>query len=308
MQLGAALRENYVIGRAAVSLGCVLALAAGLGLSQSGGTPTPARAAATSSPPTAAASQPATRPALTFATYNICFANRDLKTVLKTLQQCQADLVALQETNDQSLNFLRPGLAKLYPHVFFQNAPAAAGGLAFFSKLPLKGARYLRPTVGWFGGLEAQVVFSGATVLVENIHLHPTVPDPKAGPLAALELFVQTEKIRGQEIELICKNLPPDKRVVMLGDFNSSPDWAATTFLAKRGFVDSFAAVTPNAATQPTWRANVNGSEYRYHLDYIFHDAGFKTLASRIVQADASDHFMVVSRLELPPAGPTSKP
>lgn len=288
-------------------LGFALALAAGLGLGQSALTPKAPSAVPTGSPPVGGASQPATRPVLTFATYNICFANRDLRTVLKLIQQCQADVVALQETNDQSLTLLRPNLAKLYPHVFFQNAPAA-GGLAFFSKLPLKNARYIRPTVGWFGGLEAQVACSGATILVRNIHLHPTVPDPRSGPLAALQLLGQTEQIRSQEIETICKSLPRDKRVVMLGDFNSSPDWAATTYLAKRGFVDSFAAVTPNAATQPTWRAKINGSEYRFRLDYIFHDSGLKTLASRIVQADASDHYMVISRLELPPAAPTTKP
>ena len=43
-------------------------------------------------------------------------------------------------------------------------------------------------------------------------------------------------------------------------------------------------------------------------LDYILHGEQFKTRKSRIVREGNSDHFMVISEVELLPATATSKP
>lgn len=259
---------------------------------------------------TASASAPASRPTLTIATYNICFVNSNLNAVLKTLQQCGADVIALQESNEQSVTFFRAGLGKTYSHLFFQHAPAA-GGLAVFSKLPLKNPRYQRPTIGWFGTVTFEIELAGIALFIEDLHLTATVPEGKQNLLQMLDLYMRTEDIRLKEITAVFQGLPADKRTILLGDFNSEPEWAASKFVIGKGFVDSLAAADPKAAKSPTWHGKFGGADYQYHLDYIYHDKQFKTLESRIVPGEGSDHYMVMSKLELPasrPAGPTSNP
>jgi len=281
-------------------LALVVAAAVGLPLrlraAPPGNEPTSHPASAASS--TAPASKPAAE--FTLATFNINYGNPDLKSVVETIRKADADLVAVQEVNEQSANLFRNALGKLYPHMQFRFAPAA-GGFAFLSKRPLLKLQYHPPSFGWFGFWLAQVELGGKTLHVGNVHLLPTIPQAGDGVAELMKRFLATEPIRFREIEHVFGKLPKGDPVVLLGDFNSTVQMAAPQYLIQRGFADSFAAVNEKADRQASWHWKIKEVDWRLRIDYIFHTAHFRTLSSRILETAASDHFLVVSRLTWKP-------
>ncbi len=261
---------------------------------------------------TAPASQPTTEPAVKFtvATYNINYGNLDLKEVVETIRKSDADLVCLQETNRQSEKHLRQALRRKYGYMYFRE-DHGAGGFGVLSKSPIKKVRYLPKKYGYFGMLLFRTRLGGKEVQLANVHLHPTVPLRNENLSELLNLFSTTEAIRIREIEYIYDNLIKTLPTILVGDFNSPPYMTVPDFLAKQGFVDSFASSTPNADVHITWRWKYNDVEWKFRLDYVFHNRHFKTVSSRIIKNDASDHYLVAGTLTWaspPTSSPTSRP
>lgn len=75
--------------------------------------------------------------------------------------------------------------------------------------------------------------------------------------------------------------------------------FAAPRQLAELGLTDSFAKVTENADSQPTWRWPVGNGHIQFRIDYVFHSRHFETVDSRIVPTTGSDHFLLVSEMKL---------
>ncbi len=248
------------------------------------------------------------------ATYNINYGNVNLKEVVKTIRKSDADLVCLQETNRKSEKRLRRAFRRKYRYKYFRSGQAA-GGFGILSKSSIKKIRYLPRKHGYFGTLLFRTKLGSKEVQVADIHLHPTVPRQGEKGFDLLKLFWRTESIRAREIKHIHDNLDKTLPTILIGDFNSPPYMNVPIFLAKRGFVDSFASVTPGANTHTTWRWRYRNVEWKFRLDYIFHNAYIKTLASKIIKSDASDHYLVTSTLTWnpnpttnPTSGPASKP
>lgn len=264
--------------------------------------------AATTKPTTGPATGPATRPAVKFtlASYNINYGNVNLKGVVKTIRLSDAVLVCLQETNRQSERHLRRALRRKYRYMYFR-ASRGAGGFGILSKSPVKKVRYLPKKYGSFGTLLFRTRLGGKEVQVANVHLQPTIPRQNDNFTELLKLFSKGEAIRTREIEYIHDNLIKTLPTVIMGDFNSPPYMTVPDFLARRGFVDSFASVTPNADTQITWRWRRKAVEWKFRLDYIFHNRQFRTLSGRIIKSDGSDHYLIAGTLGWNPH-PTTKP
>jgi endonuclease/exonuclease/phosphatase family metal-dependent hydrolase len=243
--------------------------------------------------------QGAPQPALTIATYNINWGNPDLKTVVAAIREAHADVVALQETNAESEAFLRKELKDEYPHKEFHAAAAAApaGGFAFLSRKPLKGVTFVEPRFGFFGAFVAEVEFQQLSIQIVSVHLQPAIPKGDEGLRGIWRLFQDMEDIHVQEIERLYESVAKDKAAIVLGDFNSLPTLNAPAFLKEKGLTDSFAAVNKDSDRQATWHWRQNGVDYRFRLDYIFHSAQISTTESRIVKREASDHYLLVSRV-----------
>ena len=240
------------------------------------------------------ASGPRTKPTVKFsvATYNINYGNANLKEIVKTIRKADAHLVCLQETNRKSEKYLRRAFRRKYRYKYFRNGQAA-GGFGILSKSPIKKVKYLPRKHGYFGTLLFHTKLGGKKVQVADIHLHPTVPRQGEGGFELLKLFYRTETIRAREIKYIHDSLDKTLPTILTGDFNSPPYMTVPGFLVKQGFIDSFAAVTRGANTHTTWRWRYRNVEWKYRLDYIFHNARLKTLTSKIVKSDASDHYLV---------------
>lgn len=100
------------------------------------------------------------------------------------------------------------------------------------------------------------------------------------------------------QIGHIYEHLSDKMPAIILGDFNSGSTFCAPEFLKARGFTDSFSSVTENADEHFTWHWPHEGVDWRFRLDYIFHrGGGIRTLESRIVPTEASDHYLVISTL-----------
>jgi len=241
---------------------------------------------------------PAPPPAnFAIASYNVNYGNADLRGVVRTILDSKADVVALQETNRRSERHLRRTLTKTYPYMVFRHAPAA-GGFAMLSKVPLEKPDYqppLRSSGGWFGTQRARVMLGRRELMVLNVHLTATVPRRNTNTKALLALFARTEAVRDKEIRHIVGQLPERWPVVVLGDFNSIPTLSGVPdFMTRNGFTDCLAEVVKDADTLPTWHWKRAGTEYSLRLDYIFSArTSARTVGGRVIQSDASDHFLV---------------
>ncbi|MBN2505070.1 MAG: endonuclease/exonuclease/phosphatase family protein [Verrucomicrobia bacterium] len=256
-------------------------------------------------PPTPQTPESAPARAFTVATYNILHRNRDLPGLAAALRDTEADLIALQETNPASEAFLRRELAAAYPHMLFRGGAGGSDGLGFVSKVALRPLTFVEPLPGWRGAWIVDALWRDTPVRVANVHLAtPQVGRPES--LSALmAAFEKAEALHAREIARIHSRLSNATPALVLGDFNSFSFFQAPTFLARRGWVDSFASVTPNADQHGTWEYRRGGGRWRFRIDYIFHTPDLRTVHSRIPHSPASDHQPVVSRLAVP-SGPVS--
>jgi endonuclease/exonuclease/phosphatase family metal-dependent hydrolase len=247
------------------------------------------------------AAQPA-KQTLKVATFNINWGNPNLSEIARLIAAADADLVAVQEMNDQSERYLRRQLGKSYPYFKYRGPEGryAAGGFGFLSRLPLANLQYVEAKAGLFGVWTCEVRIAGRPVQIVNVHLTPFMVPEEGGALAALRLFAKVEDVHAEEIKQVGGVLAKDRPAIVLGDFNSPSTFAAPQYLVKRGLADSFASVTKDADQHPTWHWPWGKTELRFCLDYIFHTAGITTAESRIVKTEASDHNLVVSKLEIP--------
>jgi endonuclease/exonuclease/phosphatase family metal-dependent hydrolase len=269
--------------------------------------------AAPETPTTRPATRPATQPAtvtFTVATYNINFGNPNLKGIAGTIRKADADVVCVQESTAAARGYLTRHLQRLYPHMRFRDGRYAEG-FAFLSRVPISHLKFLPRTAGYFGTWLCQVKLGGRQVQIANVHLQPTLPPRKADLRELWKRFVSTERTRLREIAALHKKLSKTLPVIVAGDFNAPPMLPTAAFLTERGFTDSFASVTEDAARYHTWHWHWQGVHWRQRLDYIFHSKHMRTQSSRILPSSASDHYLVVSRLCWAPkagASPTTTP
>jgi endonuclease/exonuclease/phosphatase (EEP) superfamily protein YafD len=301
--------RNTVFARrtAAISLAILLAAANACGRrdtppdAETGapGTPGAASSVEAAEPQSLAGSDAAVSSEFRVATYNINFANLDLRQTMAVIRRSEADFVALQETNAQSEAFFRRHLAQIYPHMDFRSdrGEYAAEGFGILSKSPLANLRFKSAKHGLFGTWIGETELGGHRLQIAVVHLDPVWFRKGDGLRAMLEGFQKTEAVHAREIGYVHDNLSANLPTLIVGDFNSMSTFAAPTFLCQNGFIDSFASVTEYPDNHPTWRWPTKHLELAARIDYIFHTGHLETIESTILDGGASDHRLVVSRL-----------
>ena len=242
-------------------------------------------------------------PRFTIATYNINWGNPNLENVAKSIHDSKATIVCLQETNQRSEAFLKRRFVGEYPHMRFvghQNR-FLAERFGYLSKLPLKKLSFAPPVHGLFGTCFATVTKGDRDIRIANVHLSPFVVRRGSSMSQALAAISKTETTHKKEIAEILKNIDPTKPTLVVGDFNSLSTFIAPLDVSKRGLIDSFASVTERPDSQPTWRWALRTGHIQFRIDYIFHSSHFTTLISRIIRSRGSDHYLVVSQLQMDP-------
>jgi endonuclease/exonuclease/phosphatase family metal-dependent hydrolase len=230
------------------------------------------------------------------ATYNINWGNVDLNETVQTIRASEADLVCLQETNRESERYLRRYLRDEYRHKRFFPGRFAAG-FGFLSKVPLRHVERFKPQAGMFSAYSTEVRLGGRAVQVISVHLTPIRAQKGNGLRDTLRVFAQTEEVHVHEIKSIYDRVSSEMPTVILGDFNSPPHFFAPQYLMRKGFVDSLGSVADASAELTTWQWPLDGVELKFRIDYVFHTKDMRTISSRIIPTQASDHNLVVSTL-----------
>jgi endonuclease/exonuclease/phosphatase family metal-dependent hydrolase len=259
--------------------------------------------APTSIPASAPASAPATQPAtFRLASFNVLYENRDLKAVAETIRKADADVVCLQETNDQSEKILREQLGKMYPHATFQSGGGGASGFGILSKTPLRNVKHLPPKFGWFGTHVCEANLAGRAVQLVSAHLTASTPPANASAAEVLRLWGLREAVRAKEIAYILENTDPRLPRLIAGDLNAQPGDSAPRFLKDKGFVDSLASARADHEKVTTWSGSLGGMQLAFRVDYVFHTKDIQSTDCQVLPCAASDHSLVVSTLRWAPA------
>ena len=245
-----------------------------------------------------AASRPTSSP-VTFsvATYNIHGANRHLPQVVANIRRTKADLVCLQEVNRGASPTLKKHLRGQYPHMVF-GLNQVADGFALLARKPITHRGWVPAgRINYHSVLHARTELGGRQVQVVAVHLIPNIPKPRADVGEQWKHVARQERIRNRDVARVAGLFSEDLPVLALGDFNCLSFQGAVTYMASRGFVDSAASVCERPDALYTWRGRFAGRLLHTRIDYIFHTAHFRTLASRVIHEAGSDHFPVVSTL-----------
>jgi len=243
---------------------------------------------------------------ITVATFNINYANEAPREMLATLAETQADILFVQETTPDVETLLRRRLSATHPHIVFMGHRneyfAERSGL--ISRWPLRNLKFAPPVEGGlFGSLMAETSVNGQTVQLVNVHLTPFQVKRGTTVARVMTAMGRTESVHQREAARLLERLNPDQPALMCGDFNSLPDFQAPTAMKAGGLKDSYAQVVPRGEQQPTWRWPLGHANIQFRIDYIFHSSHFATRQSRVIKSGGSDHYPVVSLLELRAAG-----
>lgn len=75
------------------------------------------------------------------------------------------------------------------------------------------------------------------------------------------------------------------------------PNGVAASALQSHGFVDTVAAVRPDADSLHTWRWWIGPVMVKWRIDYVYASENFQPIATQIIRSTGSDHDLVVSLL-----------
>ncbi|OYV07265.1 MAG: hypothetical protein CFE26_01890 [Verrucomicrobiales bacterium VVV1] len=242
--------------------------------------------------PTPRANQPLRQSlAIRIGTYNVFTGTHDIAKTVKVIRSMNADVVALQELSPKGSMLLDRVLKQDYPYRRFSD------GLAILSRYPLRNSRYQHSQRGINGFLIAEVDSPVGRFQIARLHLDPLHLWTSWDKWSLLQQVLWGQgKIHLAEVKQISEALKPGLPTILAGDFNSASH-AALDQLRTQGFTDSFAEVTPHPDQTSTLHFKLLGIATGRRIDYILHDASFKSLESQTIPGLPSDHDPVVSGL-----------
>ncbi|MDP2343189.1 MAG: endonuclease/exonuclease/phosphatase family protein [Deltaproteobacteria bacterium] len=222
--------------------------------------------------------------------WNVNFGLAGDPAALELIANSGADVVLLQETNEEWERAIRGRLRTVYPHMEFHHC-CRAGGLAVLSKGKIVDVEVL-PAVSWFPALRAVVDTPIGPVETLNVHLRPPFGDD-GGVVSG---WFETPAVREQEMLAFATALEEHTGSVVVGDFNED-EGRAISALQERGYVDALPLFWPE---QPTWHWPIAGVDVKLRLDHVFVRAGrLEVIDVHVEEAGGSDHFPMVAVLIL---------
>ncbi|MDY6914203.1 MAG: endonuclease/exonuclease/phosphatase family protein [Planctomycetota bacterium] len=229
-------------------------------------------------------------PSIKVITYNLNYDLPAAGRTIRAIQEANADVVCLQETNPQWEKLLRNALGERYSEMFFQHR-GKASGMAMLSKLPTRQV----PLTSRSCRCPAQLVEVDSPLgKIQFLNVHLTPPGNAAGRLTPTA-FIATLKVRLDEIQELFQYLHAGVAAVAAGDFNEG-DWGlAVGWLHRRGLTDALGQFDRHGST---WRMVMYGLlTLRDRLDHIFYSPHLDCPSAKVLRAGGSDHLPVVTVL-----------
>ncbi|HEO66127.1 MAG TPA: hypothetical protein ENI73_09700, partial [Spirochaetes bacterium] len=193
-----------------------------------------------------------TRQDITVMTYNLHFFQKGFDGIRKTIERLKPDLVALQEVlvNKKDLS---KRLAKDLNYYQVSSSPYVFNGhtkwvLSFLSKKPIKKMAEIR-----LGrnrrAFRVTIDYDGQVVNFITVHLSPF----RWSKSHILKANTHRSQLRQKEIQDLIRWIErPNKRTVLLGDFNSLKSMGELKPLIKAGFKDVYTDL--NQVNEGTFR------------------------------------------------------
>jgi endonuclease/exonuclease/phosphatase family metal-dependent hydrolase len=137
-----------------------------------------------------------------------------------------------------------------------------------------------------------EVATKAGPIEILNLHLRAILSDRGSGVTA----YLTVDSDHAAEIQIFAGKIVTRNKVLVVGDFNETPDGPAVQFLVDRGFVDILPQFHPG---QGTWRSPSVGDQFTKELDHVLYDDSFAPLNSYVLRRGNSDHLPVLAHVEV---------
>ncbi len=233
-------------------------------------------------------------------TYNTHFGvgidgNYNPERIARTVAQARVDIVGFQEiTRATALNGFADLASDLsremrqqgYEYSYIGDEGRQALHNAIFSRYPIIKAETIpiQPRVTYQRTVIIAVIdVEGINVTVAVTHVTHVIED-------------RSNPDRVEQIKYVLSLLASIRGpLILLGDFNSEPNWKEIYTIQLAGYYDAFAKA--NGVGAPGYTYSSENPFQR--IDYIFLKNGVSVLDSFVVDSRASDHFPVVAIVDI---------
>lgn len=216
--------------------------------------------------------------------YNVQTTRKPSDETLRVILESDADVVCLQEASSTWHEFLNPRLCDRYPASLHRDFRGGYGGLAFYSKYPLRDVRYLPPLPSaWYPAWIVEAATPAGPVQIANLHFRALIADRGGAALG----FFTVPPLHHFEMESILDALAPGVPTLLIGDFNGNEDDPGVELARREGFTDilpQFDELTP------TWRGHFWKVPISARPDHILCSAHFRAEAAKVLSSGGSDH------------------
>ena len=246
-------------------------------------------------------------------------AAEGLERVVEIIGDCDADIIAMQETYGSG-----PRIADALGFDFYRRS----SNLSLISRFPIGETHDLFDDPFRFGGATLELG-SDRHLEVYTLWIHylpDFCTDVRQPDASATALVAAEEKTRGAEIHGILEALAPrlrdtDRPIIVAGDFNCPShldwtpaaralhrdlvvDWPVSRAMADAGFTDAYRSTHPDPLTHPgrTWTPR-NPSGWQDRIDYVYHRGPLHCVEAEVIEHHAiqwpSDHAAVLTLVQI---------
>ncbi len=225
-------------------------------------------------------------PDLKVLSYNVNWAYTHPLTILDFIEQSDADVVCLQETDKYWKQAIVDQFRDRYPSRIFEGW-SGVGGIAILSRYEIRNVRVLPPGPGWFPALLVDVATPIATTQVLNVHLRP--PRNRLGAETLPAAYSESD-LRLSAIKRFMSQTDPFRPLIVAGDFNENDDNLVSFWLENNGYLDSLSLYDNDPRP---WRWTNFGAAVEHRYEHMFLSRHFTCTGSRTLRLRASEHLPI---------------
>lgn len=233
-------------------------------------------------------------PHFLIASYNIEAGKATDAETVETVGATNADIICLQEVDEDWESVLRSRYAEEYPYMVFH--PEGAGGLGVMSKRPVNPIGFYPAPNGWHPAWLVQAETPAGWLNLLTVHLRSLY----SGTGGVVSDYVNWGSDHRNEIQaaLADSGSPEMKEALprmVMGDFNEGANGDAVHYLEDLGFTDVLPLFHPG---QFTWRHPSIANQFTEALDHVLYDEWVQPLNAYVLNRGNSDHIPVVAHFE----------
>ena len=201
------------------------------------------------------------------------------------IEKTDPDIIGLQEVKDTDAerDIIGYLTERGYHHVFLPvrktwGDNAYNDGPAVFSKLPILSSKtHLLSKENARGAVEVEIQVGDSVLHVFSVH--------------TLHAHQEFSEVQMEQVSTLLQILP-EENVILMGDFNATPD-SRVMQEVKKQLVDTDVASQPTWSVYPEGCSTCNPQVVDTRLDYIFISKNLTSTSFQVEESKASDHLPI---------------